>query len=192
MTYYTMIRTRKPKTIVEIGSGWSTLIAKMACEKNGQGQIICIEPYPSDFLATLPGIELIQRRAQEMETDFFNEVLRDGDLLFIDSTHTVKHDSDCLHIYLRVLPAIRADITVHVHDVYLPDSLTLQMLREQQIYWNEQYLLYAYLQGNPRTRVLYGSRYHWKRNRAVLERYMHGRYQGGGGSLWFLQKKQPT
>ena len=189
MAYYTMIRTRKPRTIVEIGSGWSTLIAHMACERNGLGRIVCIEPYPSEFLQSMQGIELVRRRAQDVETGFFNNLLNDGDILFIDSTHTVKHDSDCLHIYLRVLPAIEANITVHVHDVYLPESLPLRYMRDSQLFWNEQYLLFAYLCSNPRTRPIYGSRYHWIHNRAMLTEFMHGRYQPGGASFWFEQTK---
>jgi predicted O-methyltransferase YrrM len=192
ITYYAMIRTRKPRTIVEIGSGWSTLIAQMACAKNGMGRIICIEPYPSDFLKALPSIELIERRAQEIEAGFLNTVLRDGDLLFIDSTHTVKHDSDCLHIYLRLLPDIDADITVHVHDIYLPEPLSLTQMRDHQIFWNEQYLLYAYMSSNPRTRTIYGSRYHSRRNPQLLDRLMHGRYKAGGASLWFEHNKKTS
>lgn len=187
MSYYAMIRTRKPRTIVEIGCGWSTLVAQIACARNGMGRIICIEPYPNEFLREMTGIKLVQKRAQDMETGFFNDALSDGDLLFIDSTHTVKHDSDCLHIYLRILPAIAADITVHVHDINFPETLSLKQMRETQIFWNEQYLLYAYMCENPRVRTLYGSRYHAKRNPRALERFMHGRFPVGGASFWFEQ-----
>jgi hypothetical protein len=187
MAYYTMIRTRRPKTIVEIGSGWSTRIAQMACARNGMGRIVCIEPYPGEFLEALQGIEVVRRRAQDVETGFFNDLLRDGDMLFIDSTHTVRHDSDCLHIYLRVLPALTADLVVHVHDIYLPDTLSLSQMRDDQLFWNEQYLLYAYLRTNPRTRPFYGSRYHARRNPELLDQFMHGRQKAGGGSFWFEQ-----
>ncbi len=189
MAYYAMIRTRKPRTIVEIGSGWSTLIAQMACARNGVGRIICVEPYPNEFLQAMQGIELIRRRAQDLETGFLNEVLQDGDVLFIDSTHTIKHDSDCLHIYLRILPAVAVDVTVHVHDINLPDTLSLHQMRDSQIFWNEQYLLYAYMLSNPRTRTIYGSRYHSRYNRRMLDKFMHGRYKAGGASFWFEQVK---
>jgi hypothetical protein len=192
MAYYSMIRTRKPRTIVEIGSGWSTRVAQMACEANGFGRIVCVEPYPSEFLEAIEGIEVIRRRAQEVETAFITDLLQDGDILFIDSTHTVRHDSDCLHIYLRILPAVEADITVHVHDIYLPDTLSLSQMRDAQLFWNEQYLLYAYLCGNPRTQAIYGSRYHYKRNTALLERFMHGRHGAGGASFWFRQAHAPS
>jgi hypothetical protein len=187
MAYYSMVRNRKPRTIVEIGSGWSTLIAREACKANGFGRIVCIEPYPSDALKSLSDIELVQRKAQDIETDFIDQNLSDGDILFIDSTHTVKHDSDCLHIYLRLLPNISSNITVHVHDIHLPNTLSLSTMRDHQIFWNEQYILYAYILMNPRVRIIFGSAYHKDRNKALLELFMHERYASGGASLWFEQ-----
>lgn len=189
MAYYAMIRTRKPRTIMEIGGGWQTRIAQMACEKNGMGRIICVDPEPSAFVQALHGIELVRRRIQDLETGFFNSVLRDGDMLFIDSTHTVKHDSDCLHIYLRILPTVEASITVQAHDIYLPETLALNQMRDQQVFWNEQYLLYAYMSGNPGTQAIYGSRYHSRFNPDMLDRFMQGRYRAGGASFWFEQER---
>jgi hypothetical protein len=189
MAYYSMIRTRRPRTIVEIGSGWSTSIAKLACAENGFGHVICVEPYPGDFLGAVEGIEIVRSRVQDLETEYFNDLLQDGDMLFIDSTHTVKHDGDCLHIYLRILPGLRSAVTVHVHDICLPEALSLKQMRDHQIFWNEQYLLYAYMSGNPRTRAIYGSRYHLLRNRDLLDAFMQGRCEAGGGSFWFEQSK---
>ncbi|HEX3576864.1 MAG TPA: class I SAM-dependent methyltransferase [Rhodopila sp.] len=190
MAYYAMIRTRKPRTILEIGGGWQTAVALMACQKNGMGRIVCVDPNPSEFLRAVQGIEIVEQRVQDLETEFFNSVLREGDLLFIDSTHTVRHDSDCLHLYLRILPAIQASITIQVHDIYLPDTLSLTQMREQQIFWNEQYLLFAYMCSNPRTRAIYGSRYHVRFNPEMLDRFMQGRYRAGGASFWFEQDKE--
>lgn len=189
VAYYAMIRTRKPRTIVELGSGWQTRIAQMACARNGMGRIICVEANPSTFLEAIQGVEVVKRRIQDVENGFFNTVLRDGDMLFIDSTHTVKHDSDCLHLYLRILPALEADVTVQVHDIYLPQTLSLGQMRDSQIFWTEQYLLYAYMCSNPRTRTIFGSRYHTIHNPALLDQFMHGRYRAGGASFWFEQSK---
>jgi hypothetical protein len=191
MAYYAMIRTRKPSNILEIGSGWSTRIAREACKKNGHGRIVCVEPYPSDALRMLPDIELIEKQAQELDSAFFNEILGDGDILFIDSTHTVKHDSDCLHIYLRILPNINKKITVHVHDIFLPNTLPIERMRDSQIFWNEQYLVYLYLLLSAKTNVLYSSAYHFKHNREMLDKFMHGRFGSGGGSIWFEQMGSP-
>jgi len=189
MAYYAMIRTRRPRTIIEIGGGWHTRIAQMACARNGMGRIVSIEPDPGAFLEALEGIELVRSRVQDIETEYFNSLSRDGDMLFIDSSHTVRHDGDCLHIYLRILPAIEASITVQVHDIYLPETLSLEQMRDTQVFWNEQYLLYAYMCGNPRTRAVFGSRYHMRHNPEMLDQFMHGRYRAGGASFWFEQER---
>jgi hypothetical protein len=59
-TYYCMLRYYKPKTVIEIGSGFSTLVAIKAVERNGFGRVVCIEPHPRDFLAKIDAIELIE------------------------------------------------------------------------------------------------------------------------------------
>ncbi len=184
MSYYCFLRTLKPKHVVEIGSGFSTLVAVEAIGKNGSGDITCIEPFPRPFLRENRRITLKEARAQEVDAGSLDAALEDGDVLFIDSTHTVKTGSDCLHIYLRLLPHVRKDIYIHVHDVFLPFGLPMEWLLDQQIYWTEQYLLLAWLLDNPRTAVVYGSHYHHKFNKAALDALMHGRYPSGGGSFW--------
>ena len=54
MAYFCILRHLKPKTIFEIGSGYSTLVASKALSFNGLGKIIANEPYPRDFLLNLP------------------------------------------------------------------------------------------------------------------------------------------
>jgi len=191
MAYYCFVRHHRPKTIIEIGSGWSTLVAHEAVKKNGAGSIVCIEPYPPDFLDRIGSVsEIVRERAQDIDPSFFNSRLSDGDILFIDSTHTVKHGSDCLHIYLQVLPKLTVDVTIHAHDIYLPLPQPAQNMLDRQIYWTEQYLLYAYLIGNDRTGVDYGSTWHMQENADALRSFMCGRYPPGGASLWFCQKSR--
>ncbi|HEY1794654.1 MAG TPA: class I SAM-dependent methyltransferase [Stellaceae bacterium] len=188
MAYHCFVRHARPRTIIEIGAGASTLIADAACRQNGRGRIVCIDPYPPDFVSRIAGVsEMIVEPVQNLSPDFFNERLSDGDIVFIDSTHTVKHGSDCLHLYLNILPQIRPTVLVHVHDVYLPGTAPEQHLRDWQIYWTEQYLVMAYLIENRRADVLYGSSYHMQRNIERLRAFMHGRYEPGGASLWFRQ-----
>jgi hypothetical protein len=187
VAYYAMIRRYHPKTIVEMGCGSSTKIASLACERNGVGRIIAIDPFPAPYLDQLPRVELVRSRIQDIDEAMVRDSLGDGDMLFVDTTHTVKHDSDCLHIYLRILPELRGDIFVHAHDIYLPGPLPMDLMLDHQVYWNEQYLLYSYLIGNRRTRVLYGSAYHAAANPELLAKFMRGRAPPGGASLWFSQ-----
>ena len=185
MAYYCFIRRFQPKTIIEIGAGFSTLVAREAIDKNGCGKIICVEPYPRPFLASIPHTEVVNLTAQNISAEWLNDQLQDGDLLFIDSTHTVKTGSDCLHIYLKLLPQIKRRIYIHAHDIFLPCGMPKNWMLEQQIFWTEQYLLLAYLLGNSRTKVVYGSAYHEKINLPALKNFMLGRGNAGGGSLYF-------
>ncbi|RVT95916.1 class I SAM-dependent methyltransferase [Rhodovarius crocodyli] len=185
LAYYAMIRRYRPRTVLELGSGMSTLVAMEALKANGEGRLICVEPFPSDMLRMLPGITLMTHKAQELDDDFLNRHLTAGDILFIDTTHTVRHESDCLHIYLRLLPKLTCATYVHAHDIFLPDGLPLHLMRDHQIFWNEQYLLYALLLENPDTRILYGSAWHTRHNRQGLEAFMRGRFAPGGASFWF-------
>jgi hypothetical protein len=185
LAYYCMIRSVKPANIIEIGSGFSTLVALEAVGINGSGNIYCIEPYPKEFLKNERRISLLPMKAQEIQVQFLNDILKDGDFLFIDSTHTVKSGSDCLHIYLRLLPAVRRNIWVHVHDVYLPWGMPKHWLIEKQYFWTEQYLLLALLTDNPKVSVIYGSAYSMARHKEQMETLMNGKYTAGGSSIWF-------
>ena len=44
LIYYSMLRELKPELVVEVGAGYSTLIAVDALEKNGKGSVICVDP----------------------------------------------------------------------------------------------------------------------------------------------------
>jgi hypothetical protein len=185
MSYYCFVRALAPRSIVEVGSGFSTMVAAMARDRNGAGTIHCIEPYPPKWLTRRRDITLHAVKAQEIRVEFMNDILADGDIVFIDSTHTVKAGSDCLHLYLRMLPRIRRDIHVHVHDVFLPWALPKSWLFDHQFYWTEQYLLLAFLTDNPKARVVYASHCNAQREPALMERLMLGRAASAGGSLWF-------
>jgi hypothetical protein len=185
MAYYSFVRLARPASIVEIGSGFSTLVAIEAIEKNQCGVIHCIEPYPRQFLRDEQRVELHVLQAQDVSSAYLNDILQDNDILFIDSTHTVKAGSDCLHIYLRLLPKIQRNIYVHVHDVFLPFGMPKHWLLDHQYFWTEQYLLLAFLIDNPKAKVLYGSSYSEKYHLPLMERFMDRKCKTGGCSLWF-------
>jgi hypothetical protein len=184
MAYFAFLRMLKPRRVVEIGSGFSTLAAKQALDLNGRGEVVCVEPYPRPFLQDLANLTLKQIKAQDLTADELDGMLEDGDVLFIDSTHTVKTGSDCLHIYLRLLPKLTKSIYVHIHDIFLPFGMPQQWALDLHIYWTEQYLVLAWLQENARAALLYGSCYHEHFNAELLRSFMYGRWPAGGSSLW--------
>jgi len=192
MAYYCLVRWLRPRRIVEIGSGFSTLVADAAIRGNGTGEIVCIEPYPRPFLPQIRSVSrVIAKPIQAITPEAFAELLAPADMLFIDSTHTVKIGSDCLYIYLVLMPAITQALTVHSHDIFLPFGMPPAWSRDLQLHWTEQYLLYAYLLGNSSARVVFGSAYAFEFMRQASERLMRGRYGAGGGSLWYQINIRP-
>jgi hypothetical protein len=75
---------------------------------------VCIELFPQPFISKLAeelnNICLRKQIAQDIMVEYLNSTLEDGDILFIDSTHTVKTGSNYLHIYLRLLPYIKKNL----------------------------------------------------------------------------------
>ena len=61
---YCMVRQFQPRLIIEIGGGFSSLLLGQAAAKNDSSALICIEPFPQEFLKQgFPGLHrLIEKR----------------------------------------------------------------------------------------------------------------------------------
>ncbi|NJN30195.1 MAG: class I SAM-dependent methyltransferase [Synechococcales cyanobacterium RM1_1_8] len=163
MAYYCIIRMLKPEQIIEVGSGFSTLVAEEAILKNGFGKIVLIEPFPMQFLKSLSTVDrIVEKFVQDIPITKLVDLIEQGNIWFIDSTHTVKHGSDCLYMYLKAMPEIKKEMMIHSHDIFLPFSFSEIQLIDKNITWTEQHLLYAYLLDNPHAQVVFSSTYsHW-------------------------------
>ena len=81
------------------------------------------------------------------------ESLRAGDLLFIDSSHSVALGSDVVKIYLDILPRLADGVYVHIHDIYLP-YLYHRTPVSDYFAQQETALCLALLIGNPRLKIM--------------------------------------
>jgi hypothetical protein len=168
-----VLRHYQPSRVIEVGSGVSTYCMTKALHLNeGLGgpkaRLTSIEPYPFDALRRLAGVELIQAPVQTIPASTFEE-LGAGDLLFIDSSHTVRPGSDVNHLILEVLPRLRSGVVVHFHDIYLPYDYQRDVLRTY-FQWMETSLLRAFLIHNSRARVLFClSQLHYDRPEVLKE-----------------------
>lgn len=154
---HAVVRYYKPKRVIEIGSGVSTYCIWKACRKNDEEtgertRIICIEPYPSQRLQVFPEIELIAKPVQSVALETFGSLDR-GDLLFIDSSHTVKPGGDVNHLILEVLPRLRPGVIVHFHDIYWPYDYQRDIC-QTFYHWAESSFLRAFLIFNQRAKIL--------------------------------------
>jgi hypothetical protein len=150
---YGMLRHLRPARVVELGSGFSTLIAREALAANGTGELLTYDPYRSPLLP--PDAPVVPDDVQTMPESVFT-ALTERDVLFVDTSHTVKQGGDVNRIVLDLLPLLAPGVVVHFHDIFLPYPYTRQHLLDAH-FWAEQYLLQAFLSGNRDWEVLVGA-----------------------------------
>src|SRR5204863_871591 len=104
---FAMVCALEPERIVELGSGQSSLVAAEAIRRSGRRIAYEVyDPYAGLVDDGLPGLTRLHRlRAEDAPLSTF-ESLRANDILFVDTTHTVKLGSDVNFIVLEVLPRL--------------------------------------------------------------------------------------
>ncbi|MBX6321893.1 MAG: class I SAM-dependent methyltransferase [Rhodospirillaceae bacterium] len=118
---YALVHERRPRRIVEVGSGHSTrFLARAAADAGLSAEIVAIDPAPRAGLAGLP-VRLLPTTVQAAGPAPF-AALEAGDLLLVDSSHILMPGSDVDLLLNRVLPLLPAGVLVHLHDVFLPDD----------------------------------------------------------------------
>jgi hypothetical protein len=188
-TLFVLLRSWRPRRLIEIGSGYSTLLAADVNRRflDGSLEVTCVEPYPRPFLkAGIPGVSrLIEEKVQNLALDEFSR-LEAGDILFIDSSHVAKTGSDVNYLYFEVLPRLAVGVRVHIHDIFLPHDYPRDWAIDENRSWNEQYLLRALLMHSTAFRVLFGCSYaFWKFPELVKQALAHPRgHAFAGGSFW--------
>jgi hypothetical protein len=154
---YAMVRRFKPRRVLELGSGYSTLIIREALARDVaasvDGVLRTYDPYRSDLIP--PEARVTPLPVQEIPEAVFQE-LEAGDLLFVDTSHTVKLGGDVNRIVLDLLPLLAPGVIVHFHDIFLPYPYSRAHLEDAH-FWTEQYLLQAFLSGNDSWEVLIGA-----------------------------------
>jgi hypothetical protein len=190
---YCMVRNFQARLILEIGGGFSSLILGEAAARNSDSSLICIEPFPQEFLKSrFPGLHsLIEKRVEEVELEFFSQ-LNAGDILFIDSSHTVKIGGDVNYLFLEVLPRLKPGVIVHVHDIFLPFEYRRDWVKEEFRFWTEQYLLQAFLTFNSEFEVLMANSYLSHCHEEDLKTAFPSLPSWGGGSFWMRRKGRPA
>jgi len=170
--WYNVVRYLRPKRILEVGSGFSTIIAQQAIKKNKLEvanyacEHLCIEPYEAAWLEELD-IKVFRSRVEEMDIELFLS-LDGGDILFIDSSHMIRPQGDVLTEFLQILPQLKSGVVVHVHDIFSPRDYSERSILKEVSFWNEQYLLEAFLTQNNSWRIIGAVNYLKHRHQSEL------------------------
>jgi len=188
-TLFVLLRKWRPKRVIEVGSGFSSLLMADVNRRflDSTCEITCIEPYPRAFLTEgVEGIHaLIQKPIQTIPLDFFS-CLDKGDILFIDSTHVSKTGSDVNYLFFEILPRLKRGVYVHIHDIFLPNEYPKGWVITENRSWNEQYMLRALLMYSTAFKVIFGSSYAFTMMPALVQSALNhaGLQAYAGSSIW--------
>ena len=186
---YCMVRHYRPRRIIEVGSGHSTLLMAQAALENGDTELHSIEPYPEEILTRgVAGLtSLLDRKVEEVDRAFFQS-LHSGDILFIDTSHVVRIGGDVNYLFLEILPLLQPGVIVHVHDIFFPYEYPENWVMDRRRFWTEQYLLQAFLAYNSEFEVLVGSGYLKAHYPEQLKELFPRAAPWQGGSFWMRRR----
>ena len=197
---YSIIRNFQPERIIEIGSGNSSFVIQEALTKNATdgghiGSHIIVDPYPNHDVKKYyeKSIQLCEKPVECLDPSFFLQ-LEKNDILFIDSSHSVKCGSDVNFLILEILPILQSGVIIHFHDIPLPYEYPKIYATNPKfrMFWTESYLLQAFLCCNNRFEILLAMHYLMKEHAILLQQLFPAYYREQpsrtSGSFW-IQKK---
>lgn len=192
-TLYAMIARHRPRQIIEIGCGWSSVCMLDALDRElpGQCRITFIEPYPELLRQLGQGAidahRLIASPIQDVDLSEFRR-LEAGDILFIDSTHVLKTGSDVTYELLHVLPALKPGVLVHFHDVFWPFEYPREWAVDDNRSWDEIYALQSFLSGNRDWSVEFMGNYMTSVEPDRVKRDFPTMLKNPGGAIWLRRR----
>jgi len=186
---YCMVRHFRPRRIIEVGSGFSTLLLAAAAQTNGGATLVSIDPYPKEFLLHgIPGLtSLMQKKVEEIDLAYFDQ-LETGDFFFIDTSHVVRTGGDVNYLFLEILPRLKPGVIVHVHDIFFPIDYPRKYVIDRRRFWTEQYLLQAFLIFNSQFEVLVSSEYLMFHHADTVRAVFPDSSPWQAGSFWMRRK----
>jgi len=185
--YYSLIRITKPQVILEVGSGFSTQVARQAiCDGGLKAQIISIDPHPRTDIDIVCDV-VVRSPLEDGNVDAHVRALTTNDILYVDSSHELRCGNDVLRIVFEMLPLIRSGVLVHFHDVFLPYDYPWDFMFSQRVNWAEQYLLQAVLQYGDGFDVVWPG-YYVQRTRQNFAQEFPTLRNGRAQSLWLRKR----
>lgn len=185
---YSIIRLFKPRRIIEVGSGFSSMVILDTNELffNNEIDVTFIDPHPERLYDLMKPSDdkkakIVESYIQQIPISQFQE-LEKGDILFIDSTHVSKTGSDVNYILFEILPNLQSGVLIHFHDIYYPFEYPKEWVFKG-INWNEDYILRAFLMYNENFTIKFFAQYLHKFHKDTFDQ-LPLCFHGFGSSLW--------
>ena len=189
---YGMMRVLRPRRIIEVGSGWSSALMLDTNHLFFDDKITLtfIEPFPdrlNQLAADVASTKLVQSIVQQVPLDLFAQ-LKDGDFLFIDTSHVSKIGSDVNHLLFEVLPRLNGGVYIHFHDIFYPFEYPKEWIYKGYA-WNENYILRAFLMDNPNYEIVFMNTYLEHKYPGHLPPQLFTRYKESiTGGIWLRKR----
>jgi hypothetical protein len=193
--FYYFIQKYKPSQIVIYDKSVDTTLLALNTINmfNLTTKVICINNTNSPVLKTLHSagyIILIDQDVYDIDISLFLN-LQPNDIFFIDSSHVGKVNSDVLWYLINILPKLKKGVFVQIHDIFLPNDYSVDWIKQGR-FWNEQYFLYSFLQGNSNYKIKFSVSYALEKYSMELAKIQKNCYESnfghiytfGGGSIW--------
>ena len=185
-----MLLVHRPRRVIEIGSGFSSAVILDTAQYDALPieEITFIEPHPGRLNALLRDVDrdsvrLIRDKVQNVETGTF-DVLDANDILFIDSSHVLKTQSDVCFEFFDIIPRLKKGVVIHFHDIFHGFEYPRDWVLQRRYSWNEAYALRLFLSYNRDFRVLFFNSLFARTCKDLLERDCPRLLQTPGGSFW--------
>lgn len=141
----------QPKKIIEVGSGFSSALMLDTNNKffGNTIDLTFIEPYPQRLESLIrkgDKATIYRKKLQDIDPALFTS-LEENDILFIDSSHISKIGSDVNFLFFEILPLLKKGVFIHIHDIFYPFEYPKKWIYSG-IFWNELYMLRAFLMYN--------------------------------------------
>lgn len=196
MSMYAMVASKQPKKFIEIGSGNSTKFAARAVKDYSlDTEIISIDPQPRAEVDRICSRVIRQPVEEASGLDSIFAELEPNDVVFFDGSHRCLQNSDVTAFFIDYLPLIPDRVVVGIHDIFWPNDYPETWTGR---YYNEQYVLAAYMLGmGSRFPLIFscayvGEKYPEKVKECLneaLSRHFEEQQRGiGGGCLWFQKE----
>lgn len=201
-----MIRYFRPQRIIEVGSGLSSRVINEALAKNhaasdppllysshkNRANYTIVDPYATNKTQNLANVSNVRQQKVETCTDEIFLELQSGDILFVDSSHSVKAGGDVNFIILDILPKLNSGVIIHFHDISLPNEYDRQYFINEsfRMFWTEAYLLQAFMAHNPDFEILLAMTMLGLEKPEQFKKAFPYRPEGspGSGSFWIRRR----
>jgi len=166
--YAALILDTAPERIIEIGSGFSTAVARTAIRYGGLAtQLHVIDPAPRRSVESLADrVEYTPVQASSLA----EECVPTNSIVFVDSSHVTRSGGDGPFLYGSLLPDLPPSVLVHVHDIFLPYDYPRVYV--ERLY-TEQYLLQALMANSTKYEPVLAT-YYLSREQAPAMRRVFG------------------